>query len=70
MAKFEREVDPAGTLPLAERLIRAEHARRAHFARLALKSARSRRKSRELAIEANAAESELAALGGDPDAAA
>ncbi len=45
--RFEREVDPDGTLPPAERTRRAEHARKAYFAGLALKSARSRRKARE-----------------------
>lgn len=35
-ARFEREVDPDGTLAAAERAIRAESARRAHYARLAL----------------------------------
>jgi hypothetical protein len=42
--RFEREVDPEATLPLAERARRAEHARKAYFARLALKSAQARRK--------------------------
>jgi hypothetical protein len=43
LAKFEREVDPDGVLPLEERRRRAEHLRRAHFARLARASARVRR---------------------------
>ncbi|AXO25807.1 hypothetical protein BB734_07635 [Mycobacterium avium subsp. hominissuis] len=42
--KFEHQVDPDGTLPAAERARRAEHARKAHFKRLALKSARARRR--------------------------
>jgi hypothetical protein len=42
--RFEREVDPECTLPPAERVRRAEHARAAYFIRLALKSAQSRRK--------------------------
>ncbi|MGH3968275.1 MAG: hypothetical protein ACRDTV_09240 [Mycobacterium sp.] len=41
--KFERQVDPDGKLSPAERAKRAEHARKAYFARLALKSARVRR---------------------------
>ena len=41
---FEREVDPDGVLPLEERLRRAEMARKAHYARLALASAEARRK--------------------------
>ena len=41
--RFEREVDPHGELTPQERSIRAEHARKAYFARLALKSAQARR---------------------------
>lgn len=44
LARFEAEVDPDGTLPPAERAERAEHARRAYFQRLALRSAQSRRR--------------------------
>lgn len=40
--RFEREVDPDGELSPAERAKRAENARKAYFARLALKSARAR----------------------------
>lgn len=43
-SKFERQVDPDGVLPPKERARRAEHARKAHFARLALKSAKARRR--------------------------
>lgn len=66
MAKFEREVDPDGVLPPDERARRAEHKRRAYFQRLALKSARARRRAAELRAlgEAAEAEAELAALGG------
>jgi hypothetical protein len=42
-ARFEREVDPDGMLPVEERQRRAEAARSAYFARLALASARARR---------------------------
>jgi hypothetical protein len=42
--RFEHEVDPDGVLPVAERLRRAEHARRAHMLRLALRSAQVRRR--------------------------
>lgn len=42
--KFERQVDPDETLTPAERAKRAEHARKAHFKRLALKSAQARRR--------------------------
>jgi hypothetical protein len=43
LARFLDQVDPDRTLPEPERLRRAEAARKAHFARLALKSARARR---------------------------
>lgn len=46
-SKFEREVDPEGLLPVQERLRRAESARKAHYARLALKSAQARAKKRQ-----------------------
>ncbi len=42
--RFEREVDPNGELSPQERARRAEHARKAYFSRLALKSAQARRK--------------------------
>lgn len=44
MAKFETEVDPDGRLSPDERASRAESARRAHFQKLALASAKARRK--------------------------
>ena len=44
--------------------VRAAHLRKAHFARLALKSAQSRRKARDHLAAARAAEAELKA-GGD-----
>jgi hypothetical protein len=44
MARFEREVDPDGLLYPAERARRAEHARKAYFARLALASVKARAK--------------------------
>jgi hypothetical protein len=42
--RFERVVDPDGTLPPEERARRAAHARKAHFSRMALASAKARRK--------------------------
>ncbi len=44
MSRFEREVDPEGVLPEAERQRRAESAKKAYFTGLALKSVKSRRK--------------------------
>jgi hypothetical protein len=46
LARFEREVDPDGVLPEAERARRAEHARRAYMQKLALASAATRRSAR------------------------
>lgn len=42
--RFDRQVDPDGILPPADRARRAEHARKAHFTRMALASAKARRK--------------------------
>lgn len=42
LSRFEREVDPEGVLPVAERARRAESARSAYFTSLALKSAKAR----------------------------
>lgn len=68
--RFERQVDPDGVLDAQERARRAEHARKAHFARMALRSAESRRKAGEargnavlLDREADAADAELASGG-------
>ncbi|QBS43561.1 hypothetical protein DMB37_29120 [Nocardia sp. CS682] len=43
-SKFDRLVDPDGLLSPEERAYRAEQARKAHFTRMALKSAQSRRR--------------------------
>jgi hypothetical protein len=56
----QKFLDQAGGDP-----VRAEHLRKAHFLRLALKSAQARRKIKTLAAEAEAAEAELAQPGGD-----
>lgn len=40
--RFEKEVDPDGLLPPDERARRAEHARKAFYARIQLKSAQRR----------------------------
>jgi hypothetical protein len=42
MARFERQVDPDGTLPPAERAQRAEAARQAYFLTLSAKAAAAR----------------------------
>ena len=46
LARFEREVDPAGVLDPAERHRRAMQARRAYFTRLALAAVRAKRAKR------------------------
>ena len=43
LSSFERIADPDGVLPDAERLRRAEHLKKAHFLRLAMKSASARK---------------------------
>ncbi len=50
LARFEREVDPDGKLAPAERARRAEFAKRAFFTKLALKSARVRRRNGTAAL--------------------
>ena len=57
--RFEKEVDPDGRLDPRERAIRAAHARKAFFTRLALKSVSARRKAAEHTAAAEAAEREL-----------
>ncbi|WP_285752022.1 hypothetical protein [Lentzea sp. NBRC 105346] len=42
--RFERQVDPDGVLPPEERAQRAKAARKAHFLRMAAKSAAARRR--------------------------
>jgi hypothetical protein len=46
LARFEKQVDPDNRLPEAERRRRADAARKAHFIKLALKSAEIRRRRR------------------------
>jgi hypothetical protein len=45
LESFEKQVDPEGKLPPKERARRAEALRKAHFARLALASAKARRRN-------------------------
>ncbi len=67
MARFEREVDPDGTLPADERTRRAKSAQREQMARLALRSHTARRKAREAREAAAAVAAEAAVAGIDPD---
>jgi hypothetical protein len=55
LARFEREVDPAGVLDPTERRRRAEHARRAYFTRLALAAVQARRAKRAEQVGGDAA---------------
>lgn len=48
MDRFEKQVDPEGKLDPKERAFRAEHAKKAYFAGLALKAAQARRRRRSL----------------------
>jgi hypothetical protein len=48
-ARFERQVDPDGTLSPQERAVRTDMAIKAHMASLALKSSRSRQRKRKAA---------------------
>ncbi|UJW32422.1 hypothetical protein L3Q67_01130 [Saccharothrix sp. AJ9571] len=43
--RWERQVDPDGELDPHERAVRAEHAKRAHFTRMAMASAKARAKT-------------------------
>jgi hypothetical protein len=47
LKRFEREVDPDGTLDPAERAMRAENLKKAYFQRLAFRSAKARRAHRD-----------------------
>lgn len=42
-AKFEQQVDPDGRLTPQERSIRADHARKAHYTAMSIRSAQVRR---------------------------
>jgi len=44
MARFEREVDPTGELPIEERKRRAEMAKKAHYARIGHLGGKSRKR--------------------------
>lgn len=44
LARFERQIDPDGSMPAAERARRAEAAKKAYFIELARKSAIARRR--------------------------
>jgi hypothetical protein len=64
-ARFEREADPGGTMLPEDRAIRADALMRAHMARMSLRAAQARRKTR--AIKRTALE--LAVLDAEDEAA-
>jgi len=64
LARFEAEVDPEGKLPTEERKRRAEYARKAYFAKLALASARARREQKERTSRSNSTRIEDKTAGG------
>lgn len=49
LARFERQADPDNKLSLEERRRRAQHLKSAHFKRMALLSARARRRGGDAA---------------------
>jgi hypothetical protein len=63
--RFERQVDPDGTMDPTDRARRAEHAKSAYFARLSLKSAQARRARRH----ADALDAEVETALSDVDGA-
>ena len=69
LRRFEREVDPLGSLPEAERKTKAHMALRAHMLRLALASSRARqsRSLRRVDLRAPARRGALEAAGADPE---
>ena len=69
LSKFELQVDPDGILPEGERQRRAEHAKKAYFARLALRSARARGRKNSRKSETAESKSAVAATGGISDGA-
>ena len=69
-AKFAKQIDPEGVLDPAERERRVDSLVHAHMLRMSRLARISRLKARKLTAEADAAETELSALGGGPDAAA
>lgn len=58
-SRWERQVDPEGKLDPAARLAMAESAKKAHYLRMALASARKRSKAKALLGEAETAEREM-----------
>jgi hypothetical protein len=62
-SKYQREVDPDGTLPTEEVTRRVDALMHAHMLRMSLKAAQGRRRAREQTAVAETAEAELAKFG-------
>lgn len=66
-ARYEREVDPDGTLPPGELARRADHLMRAHMLRMSLKAAQGRRRLRDSTDQIRESETALDALRDDTE---
>ena len=55
LARFDRQVDPTGSLPPDERARRADHARKSYMSALALKASRAKNRKAAGAIASPAA---------------
>ncbi len=66
LVRFEEMVDPDGLLSPAERQRRAEAAKKEHFARLALKSAKTRASKKKSPIRSNGSGDGTTPQGADP----
>ena len=64
-AKFEKFVDPDGVLPVAERAKRTENLRRAHLQRIALRSAKARRRREQAGKDGEDAEPIVELMDGE-----
>lgn len=56
LTRFERQVDPEGVLPRAERQRRAQHALKAHMIALSYRALKRRRQRRGEAVDAGASD--------------
>ena len=66
LSRFERQVDPDGVLPPEERMRRARYARRAYFAKLAIRSAEARgARAKKKAGQAEGAEPAMPEVRGE-----
>ena len=64
-AKLAHEIDPTGSLPPQEVERRVDQLMRAHMLRMSRLAAQARRKARQLIEQADQADADLSALGGE-----